>query len=397
MLQSQKLIIDELILREPEKVKKLKMQRNELIQREDKLKNELDKMDWSNQMMQSTIENLQSELRQEKAEKDAKEEMNASKSKQNFDFKSAISEKDMEEARLREELQRTQTSLRNLDGERFHLKQLQAQNEEDNQKLRDEIADLKGELEVKRNAQKIQENECESLKETVSLLFESELKAKADANEKGRTVCALKEELLGNEIKISNLEQQITDYLSQVSESVVETAIVKAKHIIEQDKLMMQMENEKNAFKSEVKRLEANLKQAETRISDCNVLLQETEAKAEKNLNEAQLELNEAEKKRKVMMEMLQAAVNAKDELIKVNLKMKEEVFIQDERIAEMEEKIQSILHMSASDKKTNEALVNEITWLEDKMKNMENEMSNKKNKKNRFRRFFATFRQHSN
>ena len=41
--------------------------------------------------MQSTIENFKSELRQEKAEKDAKEEMNASKSKQNFDFKSAIS------------------------------------------------------------------------------------------------------------------------------------------------------------------------------------------------------------------------------------------------------------------------------------------------------------------
>ena len=150
----------------------------------------------------------------------------------------------MEEARLREELQRAQTSLRNLDEERFHLKQLLAQ------KLTDGIADVKDELEVKRNAQKIQEIWCESPREIVSLLFESEVKEKADANEKGRTVCALKEKLLDYKIKISSLEQRITIYRSQVAEYVIEIAMITAKRIMEQDKLMMQVENEQNVFKS---------------------------------------------------------------------------------------------------------------------------------------------------
>ena len=212
-------------------------------------------MDWSNQIMQSTIENFKSELRQEKAEKDAKEEMNASKSKQNFDFKSAISEKDMEEARLREELQRAQTSLRNLDEERFHLKQLLALNEVDNQKLTDGIADVKDELEVKRNAQKIQEIWCESPREIVSLLFESEVKEKADANEKGRTVCALKEKLLDYKIKISSLEQRITIYRSQVAEYVIEIAMITAKRLSNESKMARQCIKQKKLLRRTLMRL----------------------------------------------------------------------------------------------------------------------------------------------
>ena len=397
MVQKQKVIINELLMREPEKVKKLKLQKRELLQQQQTLKNQFENSELDNKKMAIEIEKLKSEL------KDAREENKVLHEETN-QLKAKISNKDQALAKQKEILESTQQSYSNLAEEKVQLKSFLAEKDLINCKLRDEILQLREYLEESKKANNMQKEVCEQLKETVLILFEGEVKVKAENNRKETTINKLQEDIKMKDIQIWNIQQDMEEFKDKLAKSIAEIAITSSQKVVDTDEMILHLGIERDALKQKVISLEGDMDDAKkgineagSKLHDAEATLHEVKAKyreaettAGNKLIEAEAEVKAAGKERAVIMEMLHASESAKSELTDVNRRMQKEISIQDEKIAAMEATIQKIMTMAKTETKRNENLIQGIGGVENRMQTIEGKMNQRT--KSKMRRLFPFF-----
>ena len=396
-LQSQESIINELIAREPEKVKKLKIQRNQLLSQQETLTNKLQNSDLNNQKIVNEIDKLNSELKQEK---DEKEEISFRMTEQIDDLKKMISQKDKYVAKQKKILHLTQHRNNSLMEEELQLKELLTQKDAINFKLKDQIETLKQQMEKKEMKNIIQEEECKLWKHRVSILIAEDFKSQEDSREKDKIINKLKEEINTKEIQICSIQQQVASSRDIVAQTITQMTIKSAQGVVQAEQMIKQMENENHIFKLKATNLQEELNDSRKRINeteakfhDAEAKLHDAEAIAATKLLDIQSELKDAVEKRQMITEMLHTSENAKSQLVDVNKRMKEEISVQNEKVAEMEIKIQSIMKMLKEEMKRNKKLIEEISRVESHMHTIEEEMDKpKRKKKSRTRRLFRYF-----
>ena len=399
MLKSQESIINELIAREPEKVKKLKNQRNDLLRQQETLQNKLQSSDFNNQKMANEIEKLKSEVRQEKEEKD---EISIRMNDQIDKLKRTILNKNEYVAKQKGILHLTQERNKDLVEEEVRLKEVLAEKDAINCIMKDEIEKLKEKLDEKEKMNVKQEEECQRLKESVSILIADDLKSKAESNQNQKMIHKLQEGLLAQSIQLWSIQQQMVSSSSIVAQTIAQMTIKSAQGVVHAEETFKQIKNEHQVLQHKATTLQDEVDDSQKRINEAQVELHEAEAKVRqaeaitaKRLKDFERELKEAEKKRAIIMDMLQASESAKAELIHVNRKMKEDISVQNEKITEMEIKIQSIVKMLEEEVKRNKALIEEISRVSSQMQTIEEELGKRERKKKsrvrRLSRYFCT------
>ena len=399
MLKSQESIINELIAREPEKVKKLKNQRNDLLRQQETLQNKLQSSDFNNQKMVNEIEKLKSEVRQEKEEKD---EISIRMNDKIDKLKRTISYKDEHVAKQKGILHLTRERNKDLVEEEVRLKEVLAEKDAINCIMKDEIEKLKEKLDEKEKMNVKQEEECQRLKESVSILIADDLKSKAESNQNQKMIHKLQEGLLAQSIQLWSIQQQMVSSSSIVAQTIAQMTIKSAQGVVHAEETFKQIKNEHQVLQHKATTLQDEVDDSQKRINEAQVELHEAEAKvheaeaiAVERLKDFERELKEAEKKRAIIMDMLQASESAKAELIHVNRKMKEDISVQNEKITEMEIKIQSIVKMLEEEVKRNKALIEEISRVNSQMQTIEEELGKRERKKKsrvgRLSRYFCT------
>ena len=396
-LQSQESIINELIAREPEKVKKLKIQRNQLLSQQETLTNKLQNSDLNNQKIVNEIDKLNSELKQEK---DEKEDISFRMTEQIDDLKKMISQKDKYVAKQKKILHLTQHRNNSLMEEELQLKELLTQKDAINFKLKDQIETLKQQMEKKEMKNIIQEEECKLWKHRVSILIAEDFKSQEDSREKDKIINKLKEEINTKEIQICSIQQQVASSRDIVAQTITQMTIKSAQGVVQAEEMIKQIENENHIFKLKATNLQEELNDSRKRINeteakfhDAEAKLHDAEAIAATKLLDIQSELKDAVEKRQMITEMLHTSENAKSQLVDVNKRMKEEISMQNEKVAEMEIKIQSIMKMLKEEMKRNKKLIEEISRVESHMHTIEEEMDTpKRKKKSRRTRLFRYF-----
>ena len=399
MLQSQETIINELIAREPEKVKKLKIQRNQLLSQQETLTNKLQNSDLNNQKIVNEIDKLNSEL---KHEKDEKEEISFRMTEQIDDLKKMISQKDKYVAKQKKILHLTQHRNNSLMEEELQLKELLKQKDVINSNLKEQIEALKQKIEKKETKNIIQEEECKLWKQRVSILIAEDFKSQEDSREKDKIIDKLKEEINTKEIQICNIQKQVASSRDIVAQTITQMTIKGAQGVVQAEKMLKQIENENHIFKLKAINLQEELNDSWKRINDteaqfhdAEVKLHDAEAIAATKLSDIQNELKDAVEKRQMLTEMLHTSENAKSQLVDVNKRMKEGISVQNEKVVEMEIKIQSIMKMLKEEMKRNKKLIEEISRIESHMQTIEEEVEKTKRKKRsrrtRLFRYFCT------
>ena len=204
ILKSQTALTDELILREPEKVKKFKRQRNELITANEKLENELDRKKIDGEQLREVIEQQSNESEKLMVElKDAKME--------------------------------------------------KEQKEIENGELKEEIELLKKALELRKIEDAAKEESCRQMKYQIHQLEYKKASLEKDSAEKQIIISKFKVDLksmedciLEKDIEIWNLKQEVEEAGVEVVGSVVSIAINNAVKT-EEDNLKIQNLLKKNA------------------------------------------------------------------------------------------------------------------------------------------------------
>ena len=390
ILKSQTALTDELILREPEKVKKFKRQRNELITANEKLENELDRKKIDGEQLREVIEQQSNESEKLMVElKDAKME--------------------------------------------------KEQKEIENGELKEEIELLKKALELRKIEDAAKEESCRQMKYQIHQLVYKKASLEKDSAEKQIIISKFKVDLksmedciLEKDIEIWNLKQEVEEAGVEVVGSVVSIAINNAVKT-EEDNLKIQnlltksatLVNKVELLIHERDELQGQLLILESRFAESEERLKEAEATIEiekKRLEEAQRDNSEAqdsinefraalkhadmhateaerrwkevEEEKELLGSNLKELAKANIDLLQVNRRMNEECKAQEERLINIDEKFHDVVNMCSEEKQKNEMLIDQLRFVENQMKEMQELMNqNKKKKKNLMRRFMSTFR----
>ena len=380
-------------MREPEKVKRLKAQKNELVKQQEKLKAEVLGVDNANKKMNNTIEKLRTELAQAEMEKNEEITKNSMKDEVILHMEGIITGKEIEEAIMKEDCVLKE---QNFAEECSRQKTLIAEQEKTKSMLEKEITDLRKDLVEKGQENETKRRKCEKLAITSQNLVYDVLKAKNVAAERGRTISSLKKEILEKNIETKNLHQSLEDGRAETAKTLCAMAIKNAAKELEDESRFIQMEIEIEGLTANFKELQGKLDEAHLAQKESEAKMCENEARAAKKLEELGIELNEAERKKAVIDEQLDAAEKANSEVTAVNRRMKEQISMQEERISGMEDEIQSMLEACEDEKKRNEELMDYIDELKNQKEMLEEQIMMKKKKKRRVRRFFEALRRSS-
>ena len=347
VLGKQKIIIDELILREPEKVKKLKQQKNSLAAKQDDLNAEMKSLKMSSDKMKRVMEEkaeevecLMRELKMARADCDEKAHVNAA---------------------LTEEISILQKILK--------------------EKKEEEVV----------NEEKFQfaENQVNKLQKNISIL-------KFSSSEKDSTILKLEEDLkimkrshVMKDDELVNLKKKIEVLARQVAFSVVQIA---TKYAVDTEQFELEITELRKKNIKQSDEMES-LKLINAEINDKVTLLNEHVKKYEtaRKLNEERLK--EAEKEVEYKLVQLKDIVNANKELLNVNKTLNEEIKLQDERIINMEEKMRDIMKFCSIERKRNEDILDGMRLVQFKMKVMEDSIVDEQRmKKSTLRRLISRF-----
>ena len=441
-LQNQKDIINQLVCREPVKVKKLKKQRDHLLQEEEKMKHLLEVLNLSNKAMANEIENLKSESEKEKEEKEGiimknGEEITELKRKisqqdeelkvlkqsnrsmaneiENFKSESQKDKEEKEEIIMKndEDITELKIKISQQDEEMRILKLALARNQKSaeaaarekaaeadaiHNSLRSEIERLQECMKEHEEAQAIREEAYSRMQEAVTMLVEDEVKITAERNAKNIAICELQKALDAKDIQIQDMKEELENNRHEVAKSITEIAIKNAQKIQKADELAKQREEEIDALKMKTTSLEGELEAAHKLANEAEGKLQEAEAVAAKKIKEIETELKEVLEKWNKSVEALQRTERSKCALIEANRRIKEHLSVITERMVGIE-KSYTIMEMSNAESKRNEDLIQnlfqKLNDLESHIKNMESKTE--KPEKKKMGRFLLCFRKQTN
>ena len=397
MLHKQKVIIDEFLLREPEKVKKLKVQRNDLMQQNEKLTSELAHSRDDMESMKGTIEKLSCDLERARVDRDGEIAKSSIKDEAVLKLHTMIADKEEKEAHFNKQL-----ALKELKFVQEAARQKAALSEQEKatSTLQNEITQLENDLVMKEQMNEIKDNIREQLGSTIQSLISDGLRLKRVAAERATTISMLKEEITKKDGETRNLNKCLEDGRNETAKALCQLVIDNATKQLQDESRFFQVETEINTLNDKLEKSQERIVAAKQAQERAQALMCEQEEKAADRLRQAEAELNEAQRKKRTVKEMLHAAVEAKNEVMQVNRRMKELAWMQDDRIVEMESKIEDITSMCASEKGRNEKLIGEIAGLAKQIVDMEEQMRCSKEKlaiRNKAscisRRLFAAFR----
>ena len=351
IVQQQKLLIDELVLREPEKVKKLKKQKNQLIAQQEGVKGELESLRKSNDKFKNELERntekigrLTIELERVRADVDEKDEMNSAlkgevnllkkmveeMTKREIEYKEGYTSKEKQVAELEEEISKQHSIC---------------------SEKQSRIVELERDLQGLQNIQKEKDFEIHDLKKELdSLTCQVAASVVKIATSNAFRTEAFKTELA--EVQRKNMEQcKKIDLLTEVNKEI----------------------------SNKVKQLQKHNEEYEAAIKS-----------SEKQLEEAKTE-------GRAKTEQLQEMVDANRDLLLINGNLNEEITVQNEQLVRMEENLRDIVKMCAAEKRKNDDLIDNMRVIENKLKKVEDTVENGiKLKKTIFQRVMSRFRSSS-
>ena len=352
IVQEQKLLLDEMVLREPEKVKKLKKQKNQLIAQQEGVKGELENLRKSNDKLKNEMERnteeigrLTCELERVKADVDEKDEMNCA-------LKGEINllKKMVEEMTKRE--------IENK--ERYHSKEKQA-----------------AELE-------------EEISKQHSICYEKQSRIV----ELERDLQGLENIQKEKDLEIHDLKKELDSLTCHVAASIVKIATSNAlrTEAFKTELAEVQRKNMEQCEKID------SLTEANKEISNKVKELQKHNEEYEAAIKSSEKQLEEAKTEGRAKTEQLQEMVDANYDLLLINGKLNEEITVQNEQLVRMEENLRDIVRMCAAEKRKNDDLIDNMRVIENKMRSVEESMEvGIKLKKTIFQRVMSRFRMKEN
>ena len=390
ILKSQTAITDELILREPEKVKKFKRQRNEMMAAKEKLEEHLDRMKIDGDKMREVIvqqsnesEKLMDELKHATMEKKHKDIENGELKEENELLKRALEQRKIEDAAMKESCRQMKNQIHQLEYEKASLEKDSAQKQiiiskfkEDLKSIEDCI--LEKDIEIWNLKQEVEEAGDEVVSSVVSMAiknavkteeddvtFQSLLKKNAALSEKVELLVHEKEELQGKLF-------------------VVESRVAKSEESLKEAETTIEIEKER------LKEAERDNSEAQDRIKELRTALKD----ADMHATEAEGRLKDAEQEKELLRSNFKELAKANIDLLQVNRKMNYEFKAQEERLIDIDEKFHGIVNMCSEEKQKNEMLIDQLKFVENQMKEMEDLMNQiKKKKKNLMRGLISRFR----
>ena len=390
ILKSQTAITDELILREPEKVKKFKRQRNEMMAAKEKLEEDLDRMKIDGDKMREVIvqqsnefEKLMDELKHATMEKKHKDIQNGELKEENKLLKRALEQGKIEDAAMKESCRQMKNQIHQLEYEKASLEKDSAQKQiiiskfkEDLKSMEDCI--LEKDIEIWNLKQGVEEAGDEVVNSVVSMAikiavkteeddvkFQSLLKKNAALSEKVEMLIHEKEELQGQRL-------------------ILESCVVESEERFKEASTKIEIEKER------LKEAGRDNSEAQDRIKELGAALQD----ADMHATEAERRLKDAEQEKELLRSNFKELAKANIDLLQVNRKMNYEFKAQEERLIDIDEKFHDIVNMCSEERQKNKMLIEQLKSVENQMKEMEDLINeNKKKKKSLVRRFISRFK----
>ena len=390
ILKSQTAITDELILREPEKVKKLKRQRNELMAAKEKFEKELDRMKIHGEKMGEVIEQqsnesekLMDELKHAEIEKKHKDIENCELKEENELLKRALEQRKIEDAAMKESCRQMKNQIHQLEYEKASLEKDSSQKQiiiskfkEDLKSMEDCI--LEKDIEIWNLKQEVEEAGDEVVSSVVSMAiknavkseeddvkFQSLLKKNAALSEKVELLVHEKEELQGKLL-------------------ILESRVAKSEESLKEAEITIEIEKER------LKEAQRDNSEAQDRIKELGAALKD----ADMHATEAEGRLKDAEQEKELLRSNFKELAKANIDLLQVNRKMNYEFKAQEERLLDIDKKFHDIVNMCSEERQKNEILIDQLRFVENQMKEMEDLINqNKKKKKNLMRGLISRFR----
>ena len=390
ILKSQTALTDELILREPEKVKKFKRQRNELITANEKLENELDRKKIDGEQLREVIEQqsnesekLMVELKDAKMEKEQKEIENGELKKEIELLKKALKLRKIEDAAKEESCRQMKYQIHQLEYKKASLEKDSAEKQIIISKFKVDLKSmedciLEKDIEIWNLKQEVEEAGVEVVGSVVSIAINNAVKTEED------------------NLKIQNLLKKNATLVKKVELLIHERDELQGQLLILESSFAESEERLKEAeatIEIEKKRLEEahrDNSEAQDSINEFRAALKH----ADMHATEVDRRWKEAEEKKELLGSNFKELAKANIDLLQVNRRMNEECKAQEERLMNIDEKLRDVVNMCSEEKQKNEMLIDQLRFVENQMKEMQELMNqNKKKKKRLMRRFMSRFR----
>ena len=389
ILKSQTALTDELILREPEKVKKLKRQRNELIAANEKFEKELDRMKIDGEKMGEVIEQqsnesekLMDELKHATMEKKQNEIENGELKEENELLKKALEQRKIEDAAMEESCKQMKNQIHQLEYEKASLEKDSVVKQTIISKFKDDLKSMKDcilekDIEIWNLKQEVEEAGGEVVGSVVSMAiknavkteeddvkFQSLLKKNAALSEKVELLIHEKKELQGQRL-------------------ILESCVVESEARFKEASTKIEIEKER------LKEAQRDNSEAQYRIKELGAALKD----ADMHATEAERRLKDVEQEKELLRSNFKELAKANIDLLQVNRKMNYEFKAQEERIISIDEKFHEIVNMCSKEQQKSEMLIDELKFVENQVKEMEDLMNqNKRRKKSFMRRVISRF-----
>ena len=364
LLKNQTSIEDDLVHVEPEKMKKVKRQRNKMIENQEKMKEHFERLNTSGEEVKDVLK-----VRNNGAGLALKQAKKQEADGKQMDWTERIKSLERKLEQMRKEEGSNYEALEETVHQHYrrHQKQLRKEEQIRNSAEAEKISDLESCIRNMENSLSEKELEIWNLRQFLK-----------DAG--FHVANSIANIVTRSAVKIGNLQRENEELRER--QKLLENRIYEYDQELQVDSTKM-VHEVMNGARSKIDRTQKKLCEAPACIRS-----------AKFNANVMEKKWREAEEEKNILINYLKEITIAKSDLLKANYSLNEEVKLQDERLLVIEEKFENIEEICSQEKTRNQTVVDGMKSIENKVKGIQDLMSNgKKRRKNIIQRFIARSR----